>query len=239
MTYNKKQMQPLIDKYAINPETNKLFISAVEMFDGQPNYQIWAVKMIFSKTMSSEELETIHEWVTKNQTMVKMLEKQNVVSYSTKALISQLFKEMKGLDNLAIVKNAINHFNTEQRKMLSDSLLSKEYTALQGYSDANIKAWAEIFKKFNRMPLDRKNKFYSNCSRLKNLPDLQQAIMACLEETYSWNKEDFLAFMQNNAPDCEVVLDNANFLIIRVPSFKSSALLCGNGRTQWCITQQE
>ena len=239
MTYNKKQMQPLIDKYAINPETNKLFISAVEMFDGQPNYQIWAVKMIFSKTMSSEELETIHEWVTKNQTMVKMLEKQNVVSYSTKALISQLFKEMKGLDNLSIVKNAINHFNTEQRKMLSDSLLSKDYTALQGYSDANIKAWAEIFKKFNRMPLDRKNKFYSNCSRLKNLPDLQQAIKACLEETYSWNKEDFLAFMQNNAPDCEVVLDNANFLIIRVPSFKSSALLCGNGRTQWCITQQE
>jgi hypothetical protein len=57
MTYNKKQMQPLIDKYAINPETNKLFISVCEMFDGQPNYQIWAVKMIFSKTISSEELE--------------------------------------------------------------------------------------------------------------------------------------------------------------------------------------
>ena len=40
MTYNKKQMQPLIDKYAINPETNKLFINVCEMFDNQPNYQI-------------------------------------------------------------------------------------------------------------------------------------------------------------------------------------------------------
>ena len=55
MTYNKKQMQPLIDKYGINPETNKLFIKVCEMFDGKPNYQIWAVKMIFSKSMTMEE----------------------------------------------------------------------------------------------------------------------------------------------------------------------------------------
>ena len=130
MTYNKKQMQPLIDKYAINPETNKLFISICEMFDIQPNYQIWAVKMIFSKTMEIEQLETIHEWVSKNQTMVKLLEKQNIVSYSTKPLISQLFKEMQGLDKLSIVKNAINHFNTEQRKMLSENLLTKEFTPM-------------------------------------------------------------------------------------------------------------
>ena len=112
MTYNKKQMQPLIDKYAINPETNKLFINVVEMFDGQPNYQIWAVKMIFSKTIDSEELERIHDWVTKNQTLVKSLEKQNVVSYSTKALINQLFKEMEGLYNTAVIKSTSNNFNT-------------------------------------------------------------------------------------------------------------------------------
>ena len=124
MTYNKKQMQPLIDKYAINPETNKLFINVLEMFDGQPNYQIWAVKMIFSKTITTEELEAIHEWVVKNQTMVKLLEKQNIVSYSSKAAIAQLFKEMKGLDNLALIKDTINHFNTEQRKMLNESILT-------------------------------------------------------------------------------------------------------------------
>ena len=88
MTYNKKQMQPLIDKYAINPETNKLFTSVCEMFDGQPNYQIWAVKMVFSKSLDMDQLEAIHEWVTKNQTLVKSLEKQNIVSYSTKNAIS-------------------------------------------------------------------------------------------------------------------------------------------------------
>jgi len=239
MTYNKKQMQPLIDKYAINPETNKLFISVCEMFDGQPNYQIWAVKMIFSKTISSEELEAIHDWAVKNQTMVKLLEKQNIVSYSSKAAIAQLFKEMKGLDNIALIKDTINHFNTEQRKMLNESILTKEFKALDGYSNATLKKWATIFEKFNRLPSDRKKKFFSNCSRLKNTNDLLSAITTALEETYQWNKEDFLAFLANNAPDCEVIHDNGSFVIVHIGSFKSSKLLCGNGRTSWCITQQD
>ena len=239
MTYNKKQMQPLIEKYAINPETNKLFTDVCEMFDGQPNYQIWAVKMVFSKSLSIEQLETIHEWVGKNQTLVKSLEKQNIVSYSSKNAISQLFKEMEGLDNLSVIKDTINRFNTDQRKMLISSLLPKEYTALEGYSNPNIKKWADIFRKFNRLPFDRKNKFFSNCSKLRDLNDLQSAIKSCLETTYEWNKEDLLAYVANVTTDCEVILDNGNFVIVHVPSFKSSKLLCGNGRTKWCITREE
>jgi hypothetical protein len=239
MTYNKKQMQPLIDKYAINPETNKLFINVLEMFDGQPNYQIWAVKMIFSKTIDSEELERIHDWVTKNQTLVKSLEKQNVVSYSTKALINQLFKEMEGLDNIAVIKSTINNFNTEQRKMLTESIFTKEFTAMEGYNNPTVKKWADVFKKFNRLPADRKKKCYSNCSRWKTASDLHSAILSTLEESYKWDKEDFMAFLRNNAEDCEIVHDKDNFVIVHVPSFKSSKLLCGNNRTKWCITQQE
>lgn len=239
MTYNKKQMQPLIDKYAINPETNKLFASVCEMFDGQPNYQIWAVKMVFSKSLDMDQLEAIHEWVGKNQTLVKSLEKQNIVSYSSKNAISQLLNEMKGLDNLSVIKDTINRFNTDQRKMLTSSLLPKEYTALEGYYNSSIKKWADIFRKFNRLPFDRKNKFFSNCSKLRDLNDLQNAIVTCLETTYEWNKEDLLAYVANVTTDCEVVLDNGNFVIVHVPSFKSSKLLCGNGRTKWCITREE
>jgi hypothetical protein len=123
--------------------------------------------------------------------------------------------------------------------MLNESLLSKEYKPIEAYASREIDKWAEIFNKFNRLPLDRKNKFYSNCSRLKNLNDLLSAIKTCLEETYKWEKEDFLAFLANNASDCEIVFNKDNFVIIHVPSFKSSKLLCGNGRTSWCITQQD
>lgn len=239
MGYNKKQMQPLIDKYAINPETNKLFINVIDMFDEQPNYQIWAVKMIFSKIIDFEQLTEIHDWAEKNQTMVKFLDKHNIVSYSSKTAIEQLVKEMKGVDMLNFVKNIISHFNTDQRKMLTNSILTKEFTPLEAYRNSKIKEWYNIFVKFNKLPMNRKNKFYSNCSRFKASEDLFQAIKSCLEETYEWNKEDFIAFMENNASDCQIVFDKGPYLIIRVPSFKSSKLLCGNGRTKWCITQQD
>ena len=105
MTYNKKQMQPLIDKYGINPETNKLFIKVCEMFDGQSNYQIWAVRMIFSQSMTFEELERIHNWIASNSNLINKLEKKNVVSYSNKSGIAQLLKEIEGVLTLTCDKN--------------------------------------------------------------------------------------------------------------------------------------
>jgi hypothetical protein len=123
--------------------------------------------------------------------------------------------------------------------LLNDAILNKDFKPIEAYNNGNILTWSEVFKKFNRLPLHRKNKFYSNCSRLKDTNSLLEAIRNCLAQTYEWNKEDFLAFMYNNAPDCEVVHDNGNFLIVHVPSFNSSRLLCGNGRTSWCITQQD
>ena len=71
MNYSKKQLQPLIDKFQINPETNKLFIGIIEMFDNQPNYQVWAVKMIFNKIITIDELKMIHDWADANKTMIK------------------------------------------------------------------------------------------------------------------------------------------------------------------------
>ena len=42
-------------------------------------------------------------------------------------------------------------------------------------------------------------------------------------------------YIQSDSTD----LVNGNFVIVHVPSFKSSKLLCGNGRTKWCITREE
>lgn len=238
MIYNKKQMQPLIDKYAINPETNKLFIHICEIFDGQPNYQIWGVKMVFSKTLSIETLETIHDWIGKNQNAVKSLDKQNIVSYTSKSAIAQLMREMEGVDILSIVKNNISHFNTTQRQLLTQELLEKEYTPLEASQSKKLKHWADLFKKFNRLPLDRRNKFYSSCSALKTTEALISAIQTSYQKSYVWEKEDLLAFIENNTPDCEVVFNEGPFVVVRVPSFTSSKALCGNGRTTWCLTRE-
>ena len=238
MTYNKKQMQPLIDKYQINPETNKLFINTLEMFDGQTNYQNWAVKMIFSQTLTFDELKEIHDWIVANQNAISKLEKKNIVSYTNKSGIAQLKKEMVGLEMLSFIKNIISHFNTDQKKMLTNTLLDKEYTPLEAYNNANLKKWYEVFRLFNKKPMARKNKFYSTCSAFKSCDKLLQAIENCLAESYEWDKDDLLVYIERNANDCEIVFNEGPIVIIRVPSFNSSHKLCGSGRTQWCITRE-
>ena len=241
MTYNKKQMQPLIDKYGINPETNKLFIKVCEMFDGQSNYQIWAVRMIFSQSMTFEELEYIHNWIVGNSNLISKLEKKNVVSYSNKSGIAQLLKEIEGVDRIAFIKNIISRFNTDQRKILTESILGKEYTPIEAYNNATIKKWYDVFKSFNKKPMGIKNKFYSTCSALKSADSLHQAILDCLNKSYDWKegKDDLLAYMEHNTKDCEVVFNEGPCVVVHVPSFDSSHKLCGNGRTGWCIAREE
>jgi hypothetical protein len=238
MTYNKKQMQPLIDKFQINPETNRLFCNIIEMFDNQPNYQIWAVKGVFGKTFEYETLAKIHDWAVLNQNLIKSLEKKNIVSYSTKAAISQLLHEMTALDNVAIIKDIISHFNTEQKKMLTEAILPRELNGLEAYNNSLVKTWGGIFTKFDRLPSSRKNNFYTKASGIRDVAELQGLIKDALEATYRWDKEDLLAYLENNTKDVEVVFNQGPYVIIRVPNFEMSKKLCGGGRTQWCLTME-
>ena len=239
MNYNKKQMQPLIEKFQINPETNKLFIKIIEMFDNQPNYQIWAVKGVFNKTFDFETLSKIHDWAVLNQSMIKNLEKKNIVSYSTKAAITQLFHEMTALNNLAVIKDIISHFNTEQRKMLMESIIPQELNGLQAYQNTNVKKWGNILNKFNSLPAFRKNNFYTKASGVRNAEELLDLISCAIEATYRWDKEDFLAYIENNTKGVDVVFNKDACVIIRVPNFETSKKLCGGGRTQWCISMEK
>ncbi len=242
MDYNKKQMQPLIDKYGINPETNKLFAQICEMFEGQSNYQLWAVKMVFSQSITFDELKAVNEWIKTNAEQIVKLEKQNIVSYANKTKFSQLRKEIDGLTKLSFIKDIISHFNTAQKKMLSDAILGgTEMTPLAANQSAHINEWYGILKAFDKKPFGIKSKFYSNCSSFTDTTKLLQAIKSCLEASYSWKdgKEDLFAFMEHNAKDCDIVFNEGDCVIIHVPSYCSSKKLCGNGRTQWCITKEE
>ena len=86
------------------------------------------------------------------------------VAQANGGIDNMLDPDCRDQDMLSLIKSTINHFNTDQRKMLNESILTKEFTPLEAYNNTTIKQWAKIFEKFNRLPLDRKNKFYSNCS---------------------------------------------------------------------------
>ena len=240
MNYSKKKMQPLIDKFGINPEKNKLFEKICELFNGLPNYQFWGVKVVFSQAITYYNLKKINTWIGRYGNLISRLEKKNVVSYVTSDEIKNLFKEMKGIEMISFIKSEISHFNTEQRKMLTDALI-KDVTPLQAESSNLIKKWYKIFRELNGKTAARKKNLYKTSSAIDNIDDLLKIIKSCLSETYVWEagKEDLLSFVEKDANDCEIVFNEGSCVILRVPSFMSSYKLCGGARTAWCICREE
>ena len=239
LNYSKKQIQPLIDKYAINPETNTTFARVIKMFDGQPNYQLWGVKVIFSKAVKIEELESIKNWADENPNLIKMLLKNgNIICYSTKADFTQLRNESDGLCKIAFVKGIISRFNTDQRKILTDAIGPDKFNGLTCHSNAKFNEWFNLFSKFNRLSASTKTKVIGRMSAVRDIEQIKTLLNQALQEKYSWNKEDLMSFVANNTPLCDVVLNDKDIVILDVKNYRDSNTLC-YGRTSWCITSSE
>ena len=239
LNYSKKQLQPLIDKYAINAETNTTFARIIELFDGQPNYQLWAVKVVFSKAITVDNLEGIKAWADENQTLIKKLSKNgNIISYSSDKDFELLMAEMTGLSDISFVKNMISRFNTDQRKILTEAIKPDEFNGITCHKDSIFHKWFGLFSKFDKLSGNTKSKVIGRMSAVRNISEIETLLTQALKEKYSWNKEDLLSFIANNTPKAEIVFDDGNVVILNVKSYKDSNTLC-YGRTSWCITSSE
>lgn len=239
LNYSKKQIQPLIDKYAINPETNTTFARIINMFDGQPNYQLWGVKVVFSKAIKIEELETIKRWAEENPSLIKQLSKNgNLICYSSATDFANLRTETDGLCKIAFVKNIISRFNTDQRKILTETIKPDTFDGLTCHTNGTFSEWFGIFSKFNKLSANTKTKVIGRMSAVRNASEIKTLLKQALQEKYAWNKEDLLSFVSNNTPDCDVIFNDKDIVILNVKNYKDSNTLC-YGRTSWCITSSE
>ena len=239
LNYSKKQIQPLIDKYAINPKTNTTFARVIKMFDGQPNYQLWGVKVVFSKAIKADELSAIKDWAEANPSLIKQLSKNgNIICYSTNEDFKVLRQEMDGLCKIAFVKNVISRFNTDQRKILSDTIKPDGLNGITCTSSPVFNEWFILFEKFNRLSASTKTNAIGRMSAVRNVAEIKVLINDALKKKYGWNKEDLLSFVANNTPKCEIVYNDKDIVILEVKNYEDSNTLC-YGRTSWCITSSE
>lgn len=239
LNYSKKQIQPLIDKYAINAETNTTFARVIELFDGQPNYQLWAVKVVFSKAITIDDLEAIKAWADENSNLIKKLTKNgNIISYSSSNDFKQLRQEMIGLSDISFVKNLISRFNTDQRKILTEAILPDTFDGLTCHKSATFNKWFDLFSKFEKLSGNTKSKVIGRMSAVRNVSEIESLLNQALKEKYAWNKEDLLSFVANNTPKADVIFNEGNIVILHVKNYSDSNTLC-YGRTSWCITSSD
>ena len=237
--FSKKQIKPLIDKYSINVESDKTFKDIIVLFDNQTNYQIWAIKAVFGGICPLGVIKDIKNWADANHQEIKNLIKGNVVAYTRKEEFTQLMDEMQGLDMVATIKRVINQFNTDQRRILTENVLSHVSNGIDALASSTIKEWFKIAKGVETLNAKHKDKLISASSALRNYGELKEYIQNSYISKYDWNRESLLNFAAVNTPDCDLVYDKDNVVILNVPSFTSSKTLCGNGKTGWCLTRQE
>ena len=233
-------MQPLIDKYAINPDKNTVFLNIIKMFDGKPNYQLWAVKVVFSKVIAPPTLNAIKEWMDVNPELIKKLSKNgNLVCYTSKDDFTLLHNEMETLSNIKFVKGMIANFNTDQRKLILKESNADVVNGINAFSNAQFVRWFNILKQFNMMSANTKKNVIHRISAERNADRIYQLLNMALDEKYKWNHDDLLAFVAHTTPDCEVVFDDGNnIVLLRVPSYESAKKLC-YGDTSWCICNSD
>ena len=238
LTFSKKQICPLMERYGIK-ESDKAFSTIIAMFKDQTNYQIWAIKLVYGGVCNLDVLKKIAEFAILHQQEIKNLQKGNIVSYKTNAEINILLNEIEGTEKLLFLRSWVNTFNTEQKNMLRKLLNLESIKPLSAALSTTINSWVETFKKLSLLPKHKRDKMISLASAINNADALKAHIIDATKETYEWEHDDMMAYLHNNANDCEVVFDKDNVVVITVPSFESSKKMCGKGRTSWCITRDK
>ena len=240
ITYAKKRLEPIIKKYSIDVENDKVFKSIITLFNGQTDYQIWALKLVFGHFATLDNVIHFKEWADANPNEIQHLSLHNLISYKNKANIAALNKEIAAIDNLRVVKDVVSRFNTAQRRVLHEVYI-EPFSAEPWKCNGNsaFRSFAELAKQFLMLPAHRQQKFISLMSAVSSASNIISHLKNAIEETYEWNREDMLLYAQRCCPDVEVCYDNNNVVVLRIPSFASSAKLCGSGRTSWCLTCDE
>lgn len=237
INYSRKQIDPLIKKFAINPDTNTLFQNIIKLFEATPNYQVWAVKVIFNHVCDFDTIERIHQWITANSKYIQLLSKKNIIAYSTAKDFILLDKELKNIDKFIIVKSTIDSFNTQQKHMIDNYINLKSFNP--AHPNKEYSEWCDLLIKFSHLPFNRRKNFIGRCSTFHDISALKSGIEGAITETYLWNHDDLLAFVKNNTPKCTIVFDDGKVVIVKIPDYTSSKLLGGGGHTGWCITSSK
>ena len=237
LSYSKKQINPLIEKFHIKPETNSKFKEIILMFKDQTNYQIWAIKTVFNRYASMEQLKAIKDWADENHQLVSKLSKKNIVSYSGDASMAQLFREMEGLNRFNLVKRNINKYNTDQRKIWSE-YIGNVSDGEACYANDRLSMLYSMFEKFEKYSDFKQTNFITKCSAIRSADKLIDLLDKCLKHEWDWDREELLDFVRVQTPTTDVVYDDHDVVLLNIKDFDSSAKTCGGNKTSWCITTQ-
>jgi len=220
---NAKMIKSLSDKYGLNPndiQCKRLYIYT----DGSKNFFQWAVDVYFKAHCSMRTIHNILLWNECYKQLTKKLSKGTITAYTTQSSINDLMEELSALRNEKRVGDAINEFNTAQKKLLRNNELS----------DTDKKTLA----RFSKLSETKKINFIKKVSTIDDFNELMRQMRHATSVHFDWNKDSFMDFINNvEGINYKVIFENDYVVLVEVDDYDTIKQL--GKTTNWCISKNK
>lgn len=220
---NAKIVKNLTEKYGVN--TNDIRVKRIYIYtEGSKYFFQWAMDLYFKAGCSMRTIFNILTWNEHYKQLTKNLSKSTITAYTSQNSINDLMEELAILRNEKRVNDAINSFNTAQKKLLKTNEQSK--------TDKNTLA------RFSKLSDTKKTNFIRKVSTINDYQELMRQMRHVTSVHFEWSKDSFMDFIKNvDGINYEVVYENDSVVLVKVTDYETIKQL--GKTTNWCISKNK
>lgn len=220
---NGKMVNNLNRKYGLDPiglTSKMLYIYT----NGSKNFFLWAANLLFSQRVAMSTVRSILIWNDLYGQLTKDLSKGTITAYTNRENLDALMVELSTLRKNKRINDAINSFNTTQKKLLKNNELSK--------------LDKETLAKFSKLTEIKKLNFIQKMSSIDDFDELMRQMRFTCSIHFSWNKNSFNDFLENvEGLKCKKIFENENSILLEVFDYETIKQLAKT--TNWCISKNK
>jgi hypothetical protein len=220
---NAKMIKTLSDKIGFN--TKDVRIKRLYIYtDGSKNFFQWAVNLHYQHGVSMRTIQNILTWNEYYNQLSKNLSKGSITAYTTPDAIAKLLEELSELRNGKRINDAINSFNTAQKKLLKTNELSETDN--------------KTLARFSKLSDTKRINFIKKVSTIEDFQELMRQMRHITSVHFEWNKDSFMDFIRNvEGIKYETIYESDNVVLVKVADYETIKQL--GKTTNWCISKNK
>ena len=220
---NSKMFKSLHEKFSFSTDCD-LIKNLYRISNGSKNFFSWAINAYYTDAASFNTIVAILKWNDLYGQLSKGLSKGTITAYNTKTAINELVTEMYVLRKNKRISDAINLFNTAQKKLIKNHELSEKDK--------------ETFSKFSKLSETKQINFIKKSSTINDFDELMRLMRHVCSIHFEWNKASFMDYIENvDGVDCKIIFEKENIVLVQVFDYETIKQLAKT--TNWCISKNK
>ena len=219
---NKKIVNNFIGKCCSKDDAVPMWLFAA--CGDKPNLWAWAMKSYFKRSATMHQIMHVISWQDNYPQLTGRLSKGTVTAYNNTDGIMKLFDEIVTLRQGKRANDAINTFNTSQKKLLKSIELPSTRQ--------------KMLSRFRTLSPTKQSNFVRKMSTIEDVDEIFRQLSHLVNAHFDWSRDSVVDFIKNAENiQCNIVLDENNLLLVSVDTYDTIKYLAKS--TNWCISKNK